>query len=68
MHIVADQIQAAVSIPMLHLIDVTATAIRAAELHHGGLLGTKFTMDAAFYRERLATHGLTLLVPGPRGP
>ncbi len=65
MHIVADQIQAAVSIPMLHLIDVTATAIRAAELTTVGLLGTAFTMDAAFYRERLATHGITTLVPDP---
>ena len=63
MHIVADQIQAAVSIPMLHLIDVTATAIRAAGLTTVGLLGTAFTMDAAFYRERLATHGITTLVP-----
>lgn len=63
MHIVADQIEAAVSIPLLHLIDVTATAIRAAGLTTVGLLGTAFTMDAAFYRERLDTHGITALVP-----
>ena len=63
MHIVADQIQAAVSIPLLHLIDVTATAIEAAGLDTVGLLGTAFTMDAAFYPERLAAHGITTLVP-----
>jgi aspartate racemase len=63
MHIVADQIQAAVSIPLLHLIDVTATAIKAAGLDTVGLLGTGFTMDAAFYRERLATHAITAIVP-----
>lgn len=63
MHIVADQVQSAVSIPLLHLIDVTATAIKAAGLDTAGLLGTAFTMDAAFYRERLATHGITTLVP-----
>ncbi|MET0526426.1 MAG: aspartate/glutamate racemase family protein [Nocardioides sp.] len=63
MHIVADQVQSAVSIPLLHLIDVTATAIEAAGLDTAGLLGTAFTMDAAFYRDRLATHGITTLVP-----
>jgi aspartate racemase len=63
MHIVADQVESAVSIPLLHLIDVTATAIEAAGLVTAGLLGTAFTMDAAFYRERLASHGITTLVP-----
>ncbi|HET9419978.1 MAG TPA: aspartate/glutamate racemase family protein [Nocardioides sp.] len=63
MHIVADQVQSAVSIPLLHLIDVTATAIQAAGLDRIGLLGTAFTMDAAFYRDRLATHGIATLVP-----
>jgi aspartate racemase len=64
MHIVADQIQSAVSIPLLNLIDVTATAIQAADLTTVGLLGTAFTMDAPFYRERLASHGIKALVPG----
>jgi aspartate racemase len=63
MHIVADQVESAVSIPLLHLIDVTATAIEAAGLVTAGLLGTAFTMDAAFYRERLATHGIATIVP-----
>ena len=63
MHIVADQIQSAVSIPLLHLVDVTAAAVRDAGLDSVGLLGTAFTMDAPFYAERLAGHGITTLVP-----
>jgi aspartate racemase len=63
MHIVADQVQAAVSIPLLHLADATARAIRRAGLRTVGLLGTAFTMEQDFYRDRLASHGLTVLVP-----
>ena len=54
MHLVADQVQAAVSIPLIHLIDVTAKAIRDAGLTEVGLLATGFTMEGAFYRERMA--------------
>jgi aspartate racemase len=63
MHKVADTIQAAVDIPMLHLADCTAAAVRAAGSDTVGLLGTAFTMEQAFYRDRLAGHGLTVLVP-----
>jgi aspartate racemase len=63
MHKVADQVQAAVSIPLLHLGDVTAAAVRAAGLSTVGLLATGFTMEQDFYRDRLAGHGLTVLVP-----
>ena len=65
MHKVADQVQAAVSIPLLHLADVTAAAVQAAGLGTVGLLATGFTMEQAFYRDRLASHGLTVLVPEP---
>jgi aspartate racemase len=64
MHRVADQVQAAVRIPLLHLADATATAVRAAGLDTVGLLGTAFTMEQAFYRDRLAGSGLRVLVPG----
>jgi aspartate racemase len=64
MHKVADQVQAAVSIPLLHLADTTATAVRAAGLTTVGLLATGFTMEQDFYRDRLAGHGLRVLVPG----
>lgn len=63
MHKVADQIAGAVGIPLLHIADATATAVHAAGLHTVGLLGTAFTMEEAFYRDRLARHGLTVLVP-----
>jgi aspartate racemase len=63
MHKVAGQIQAAVSIPFLHLADTTAAAVRRAGLSTVGLLGTAFTMEQDFYRDRLARHGLTVLVP-----
>jgi aspartate racemase len=63
MHKVADQVQAAVDIPLLHLADATADAVRRAGLGTVGLLGTAFTMEQAFYRDRLASHGLGVLVP-----
>jgi len=64
MHKVADQVQAAIDIPLLHLGDATADAVRAAGLSTVGLLGTAFTMEQDFYRDRLAGHGLRVLVPG----
>jgi aspartate racemase len=63
MHKVAPAIEAAVSIPLLHIGDVTAAAVRAAGLRRVGLLATAYTMEQGFLRERLAGHGLTVLVP-----
>ena len=63
MHKVADEVQAAVGIPLLHLGDATASAVRGAGVARVGLLGTAFTMEQAFYRDRLASHGLEVLVP-----
>ncbi len=67
MHKVADQVQAAVQIPLLHLADTTAAAVRAAGVQRVGLLGTAFTMEQDFYRGRLASHGLDVLVPDTAG-
>ena len=65
MHRMADRVQAAVTIPLLHIADPTAERIRAAGLRRVGLLGTRFTMEQAFYKGRLADrHGLDVLVPG----
>ena len=65
MHRVADEIEGAVRIPLLHIADPTAEAIRAAGLSRVGLLGTRFTMEQDFYRERLrGRHGIDVLVPG----
>ncbi|MEU7478815.1 aspartate/glutamate racemase family protein [Lentzea sp. NPDC042327] len=66
MHKVFDEVQAAVDIPVVHLGDTTATAITQAGLTTVGLLGTGFTMDQPFYRERLEQHGLTVLLPSPQ--
>jgi aspartate racemase len=64
MHKVAPAIEAAVAIPLFHIADPTAQAIKQAGHTVVGLLGTRFTMEDAFYRDRLRErHGLTTLVP-----
>ncbi len=65
MHKVADQVQAAIEIPLLHLGDATAQAVTRAGLGTVGLLGTTFTMEQDFYRDRLTSHGLHVLIPPP---
>ncbi|WP_246384756.1 aspartate/glutamate racemase family protein [Gluconacetobacter asukensis] len=65
MHRMAPDIQAAVRIPLLHIADPTAAHIKAAGFRKVGLLGTAFTMEQAFYKDRLSGHhGLDVLVPG----
>lgn len=65
MHQVADEIEAAVDVPFLHLVDVTARRVREAGLSRVGLLGTRYTMEMPFYAERMADrHGIEILVPG----
>jgi aspartate racemase len=64
MHKVAGAIEQAVTIPLLHIADPTAEAIKAAGCERVGLLGTRFTMEEAFYRDHLRErHGLDVLVP-----
>ena len=64
MHKVAGQIESAVHIPLLHIADPTAAAIKRAGLSTIGLLGTRFTMEQDFYRNRLSErHGLRVIVP-----
>jgi aspartate racemase len=64
MHRMASAVQAAVSVPLLHIADPTAERIRAAGLGTVGLLGTAFTMEQDFYKGRLSRdHGLRVLVP-----
>jgi aspartate racemase len=64
MHKVSDDIEAAVTIPLLHIGDATARAVHHASLKTVGLLGTAFTMEEDFLTTRLARHGLTVLAPG----
>ena len=64
MHKVASHIEAAVNIPLLHIADPTAVEIKRAGYSTVGLLGTRFTMEQAFYRDRLCEHhGLRVVVP-----
>ena len=64
MHKVADDIQANISIPMLHIADATAQKVKMAGLRTIGLLGTRFTMEEDFYKSRLShNYGLTVLIP-----
>ncbi len=63
MHKVAGAIEGAVGIPLLHLADVTADAVRGAGMDRVALLGTRFTMEESFYADRLRTHGIEVVVP-----
>ena len=65
-HRVADQVEAAVSIPVLHLADVVAEAVKAQGLDSVGFIGTTFAMSRSFFTDRLASHGLTIHVPDER--
>lgn len=63
MHLVAPAVEAAISVPLIHVVDETAKAIKAAGASTVALLGTGYTMRAPFYRERMAEHGVTTVVP-----
>ncbi len=64
MHKVADAVEKAVQVPLLHIADATARAVRRKGLSRVGLLGTRFTMEEDFYRRRLEdVHGIRVLIP-----
>ncbi|ETK17901.1 aspartate racemase [Pseudomonas sp. FH4] len=63
MHLVAPQIEAAVSVPFLHIADAAGAAAVKANTLTVGLLGTAFTMEQDFLKARLAAQGLNVLVP-----
>jgi aspartate racemase len=65
MHKVADTIEAAVTIPFVHIVDSVAAAVSAAGMGRVGLLGTRFTMEEPFWAERMSRHGIEVKVPGP---
>src|SRR3954469_11205788 len=62
-HRVADQVEAAVDIPLLHLADVVAAACLEQDATTVGFIGTKVAMSDGFFADRLATHGVTALMP-----
>ena len=63
LHKVAPQVQAQLGIPLVHITDAVAEAVTRAGVSSVGLLGTHFVMEQDFYRERLAAHGLKIVVP-----
>ncbi|TRC92770.1 aspartate/glutamate racemase family protein [Mesorhizobium sp. WSM4303] len=68
MHKLAGQVQAAVSIPLIHIADATAVAVKGAGVRRPALLATRFTMEQDFYKGRLADkYGLEPVVPGQAG-
>lgn len=67
MHHIADEVAAAVNIPLIHIADATARAISARGIHKVLLLGTKYTMQFDFYTKRLASHGITAVIPDAEG-
>lgn len=66
MYKVASALESAVSLPLVHIADATAEAVMQAGIDSVGLLGTQFTMEQAFYRDRLQkSHDLQVLIPLP---
>ncbi|BBE74593.1 aspartate/glutamate racemase family protein [Oharaeibacter diazotrophicus] len=63
MHLVADEVAAAVGVPLIHIVDETAAAIRAEGGRRPLLLATRYTMEHGFYAARMARHGLDVVVP-----
>jgi len=68
MHLMAEEVQEGIDIPLLHIADATARAVKAEGLKSVGLLGTRFTMEKDFYRGRLEKkHQLRVIVPDQAG-
>lgn len=65
MHKLYSQVAAAVDVPVIHVGDVTADAMKAEGIAKAALLGTRFTMSEGFLRDRLRDHGIELAVPDP---
>ncbi|MDB5210830.1 MAG: aspartate/glutamate racemase family protein [Sediminibacterium sp.] len=63
MHKIADRVQAAVNIPLIHVAVVTAEAIKKKNLQTVALLGTKYVMQQEFYRNKLSEQGINILIP-----
>jgi aspartate racemase len=63
MHRMAGEVQAAISIPLIHIGEATAEAVKRAGLRTVGLVGTRYTMEMDFYPKKLAAHGIETLIP-----
>lgn len=63
LHFTYDQLQAEINVPILHIADATAAAIKSKGIKKVGLLGTRETMELDFYKKRLANYGIEVIVP-----
>ena len=64
MHRIADEVQSAITIPVIHISDAVAEAIKTKGLKKVALLGTKYTMQLDFYKTRLGAAGIDVTIPG----
>jgi len=62
-HIVADRLKPKLKVPLIHIVDATAEEIRRSGLDHVSLLGTRFTMESEFFRDRLKKFGINTVTP-----
>ena len=67
MHKVAPQIRQRISIPILHIAEATAAALKEKGITKVGLLGTKYTMTQAFYKNKLTEAGIQVVIPNEQG-
>jgi len=63
MHLIADKLQQAIGLPLIHIAEETAVEIQKKELKKVGLLGTKFTMELDFFKDKLAQKGIEAIIP-----
>ncbi|GMT48489.1 MAG: aspartate racemase [bacterium] len=63
MHKLADAVEKAVNIPLIHIADATARVIKMNNINKIGLLGTKYTMEQDFYKGKLDSHDLKVIIP-----
>jgi aspartate racemase len=63
MHKIADQVAASIPVPLIHIVEATASKIVAQKISKVALLGTKYTMQLPFYKDILATHGIETIIP-----
>jgi aspartate racemase len=64
MHLIADKLEQNIQLPVIHIATATASAISAKGISKVGLLGTKFTMERDFFRNKLIERGIEILIPG----
>lgn len=63
MHLIADDLAQRLDVPIIHIVDATAARIKAAGLRQVALLGTKYTMEKGFFKDRLAARGVGVMIP-----